>query len=514
METKDTIEFTKSLIKNSELIPDMYNDVEILIHSVNNKYSDLYNFPYYDVDTNGAKTRLCVHGWIVSKRKQNDMIFVELNDGSTPRNLQAIIHRNTETMKKVIEQQTFKVGEYMKIYGRVKECPPDVSQEFEFVVDGLISYGPHLDSKYPISKKTNAEQLRSVAHMRPRTRVFGSVFRIRNTIMRETHNFFQNRGFLLTDPNMITGNECEGGAGVFTVTEIAEKGRTIKDFKKDHFKKQAYLTVSSQLQLEALCCGLGNVYTTNRSFRSEHSSTSKHLSEFTHLEIEMLDVDLETLLQIGKNYIQSIINKVLDCNMNDIRFLDRTPYAIGIMDRMEKLKDLKFYTKTYDEIYELLNNLREQKDISGSNPNIVKMNIPDFKYGEDLSTEIEKFIVDYYGGAVFVTHWPRKIKSFYMRIKRENGLLVENFDLLMPYGVGELIGGSMREENLKLLQENMKQLEVSQKDLGWYLDLRKYGTVKHGGFGLGLERLMMMCTGVSNIRDVIPFPNSFESCKY
>lgn len=499
-------------IPDDESVPEAYNDVDISIRVVNMNHCDLYNFPYYDTDKNGVITRMCVHGWIVSKRKQNDMIFVELNDGSTSQNLQATIHRDTEAMKETLETHTFKVGEYMKVYGRVKQCPPDVSQEFEFVVDGLISYGPHLDSKYPISKKTNAEQLRSVAHMRPRTRVFGSVFRIRNTIMRETHNFFQTRDFLLTDPNMITGNECEGGAGVFTVTEIAEKGRTIKDFKKDHFKKQTYLTVSSQLQLEALCCGLGNVYTTNRSFRSEHSSTSKHLSEFTHLEIEMLDVGLESLLKIGENYIRNIIQSVVEQNAEDILFLDRTPYARGIHERMEKLLELTFYTKTYDEIYELLNRLREEGNPGAEQS--AASNVPSFKYGEDLSTEIEKFIVDYYGGAVFVTHWPRKIKSFYMRIKRENGLLVENFDLLMPYGVGELIGGSMREENYDLLCESMEMLGVSQKDLGWYLDLRKYGTVRHGGFGLGLERLMMMCTGISNIRDVIPFPNSFESCKY
>lgn len=456
-------------------------------------------------------TYIQVNGWIVSKRKQNDMIFIELNDGTTPKNLQIILHKQTEeqTLQDAIEKYQFKNGEYMVVEGCLQKCPEDVKQEYEFVAKNVIEYGEHKDNAYGINKKTSMEQLRSICHLRSRTRMFGSIFRIRNTIMRETHNFFQDgsKGFLLCDPNMITGNECEGGAGVFTATEIAIPGRTIKDFKKDHFKKQSFLTVSSQLQLEGMCCGLGNVYTTNRSFRSEHSSTSKHLSEFTHLEIEMNNVEMKDVMDIGEKYIKWMIRSVWFNNKEDLDFLSKTPFNKGLLETYKQLQTLQFYRVSYDEIYKKISEMKEEVEYS-------YMDIPDFCYGDDLSSELEKFIVNLYGGAVFVTNWPKNIKSFYMRIDRKNPELVENFDLLMPFGVGELIGGSMREEQLELLTENMKAKEVSQKGLEWYLDLRKYGTCKHGGFGLGMERLMMMLTGVSNIRDVIPYPNSYETCYY
>jgi asparaginyl-tRNA synthetase len=256
-----------------------------------------------------------------------------------------------------------------------------------------------------------------------------------------------------------------------------------------------------------MCCGLGNVYTTNRSFRSEHSSTSKHLSEFTHLEIEMNNVEMKDVMDIGEKYIKWMIRSVWFHNKEDLDFLSKTPFNKGLLETYKQLQTLQFYRVTYDEIYKKISEMKEEVEYS-------YMDIPDFCYGDDLSSELEKFIVNLYGGAVFVTNWPKNIKSFYMRIDRKNPELVENFDLLMPFGVGELIGGSMREEQLELLTENMKAKEVSQKGLEWYLDLRKYGTCKHGGFGLGMERLMMMLTGVSNIRDVIPYPNSYETCYY
>lgn len=446
-----------------------------------------------------------IQGWIITKRKQNNIIFLEVNDGSNVENTQVTIHKD-KFQDKTLEPYNFYIGEYIKANGNTQKCPEEVAQDTEFVVKDIISYGGHIDNKYPINRKTTLVNLREISHLRSRTRLYGAVFRIRNTIMMETHKFYQDNGFLLTDPNMITTNECEGGAGVFTVTEIAKAGQTIKNFKKDHFKKQAFLTVSSQLQLEAMCCGLGNVYTVNRSFRSEHSSTSKHLSEFTHLEIEMNNIQIESLINISTKFIQHIIKTVYNKHTEngDLQFLSKTPHAKDILNTYNtSLLNLKFFTKTYDEIYSEMCKLRESDE-----------SVPCFTYGEDLSSEIEKWIVEHYGGAVFVSHWPENIKSFYMRLSRENKNLVENFDLLMPNGVGELIGGSMREEKYDLLKERMHNMDVDEKGLEWYLDLRKYGTVKHGGFGLGLERLMMLCTGMPNIKDVIPFPNSYQSCNF
>ena len=432
---------------------------------------------------------LIIHGWVMKKRKQNEMIFVEVNDGSRIESSQIICVENDH-------KHPYKQGEYVKMRVKMVKAPEGANQLYEFQCVELLKYNSHMDHKYPIIKKSTIDHLRAVAHMRPRTRLFNAIFRMRHTIMMETHGFWDRWGFLLTDPNMITTNECEGGAGVFTATELAKPKMCISDFKKDHFKKQAFLTVSSQLQLEAMCCGLGNVYTTNRSFRSEHSDTSKHLSEFTHLEIEMNDICLNDLIHISTEYLRYIINTVYVKHSDEIKFLNE--YTEGALDKVyEQMTTFDPVVKTYDDIHSL-----------------AKEEGKSFEYGEDLSSELEKWIVEYYNAPVYVTHWPKHIKSFYMKVNEEDSSKVDNFDLLIPYGVGELIGGSMREDNYETLVAHMNEKNVERGSLEWYLDLRKYGTVPHGGFGLGLERLMMMCTGMNNIRDVIPFPNSYQNCKY
>jgi asparaginyl-tRNA synthetase len=426
-------------------------------------------------------------GWIMLKRKQNDITFLEVNDGSSFKNIQYTIPSS------VCTHFVFKQGEYIKCRGIIQKIPN--KYENEVVVNLIEEYSPHLDCRYPIIKRCPIDTLRMIPHLRGRTRLYNTVFRIRNTVLFNTHNFFQEKRFLLADPNMITVNECEGGAGVFTVSDIVKPNKTISDFKKDHFKKQTFLTVSSQLQLEALCCGLGNVYTTNRSFRSEHSSTSKHLSEFTHLEIEMSDCTNYDLMNIAQEYVRYMTMVVVDKHTEDLRFLDTI--NPGLIERIQGFLDSSFHRIPYDDLA----------------PIFEKGNIA-FTYGEDLSSAHEKYLAEHLGGPVFVFNWPKGIKSFYMREYRGNINLVENFDLIMPYGIGELIGGSMREDNYHKLVSMMKEKNVSEKGLEWYLDLRKYGSVPHGGFGLGLERLLMFCTGMTNIRDVIPFPNSYQSCKY
>jgi asparaginyl-tRNA synthetase len=259
------------------------------------------------------------------------------------------------------------------------------------------------------------------------------------------------------------------------------------------------LTVSSQLQLEGICCGIGNCYTTNKSFRSEHSATNKHMSEFTHLEIEMLECTNEDLMKISEEYIRYIINSVYQKNKDDINELNKF-VSKGLVERFERLRDLKFYKVSYDDCIKMIQ----------SSGNI------SCNYGDDLSSEMEEYLTSTLKGAIFVFDWPLSIKSFYMKRKEDssndNVQLCYNFDLLLPYGIGELIGGSMREHKLELLQQTMSEKNISEIGLEWYIDLRRFGTVPHGGFGLGLDRLIMLLTGMTNIKDVVPYPVYYENC--
>jgi asparaginyl-tRNA synthetase len=455
------------------------------------------------------KGTFIVQGWVRQYRGQSDIVFMNINDGTNAEGLQVVcsLEENEKCFHKC--KQTINSGCYLKIKGKIIDSPSS-GQQYEMKLVDIIENNECDIKSYPINKSIKIQNLRQLVHYRAKTKVFGCIFRIRNTLMYGTHNFYQMKNMLHLDPNIITINECEGGAGVFTATELMDK--QIKNiptekngqinYKKDHFKRQTYLTVSSQLQLEALACGMGDCYTTNKSFRSEHSMTNKHVSEFTHLEIEMIDIENKDLMNIGKEYIQYIIKKVYENNYDDLKELNKFSCK-GILDRFEELLKLKFEFKSYDECIEL----------------IKKETTIDVNYGDDLSTEMEHFLTDYFKGAVFVYDWPFAIKSFYMKIKdndntKQNIKLCENFDLLMPYGIGELIGGSMREHRYDFLRENMKEKNVSDNGLEWYIDLRKYGSVKHGGFGLGMDRFLMLLTGMTNIKDVIPFPVSYQNCNY
>lgn len=465
---------------------------------------------------------LNINGWIQQFRKQAEICFININDGSTPKGIQIVASK----CKNIVLFDTLdklNVGCYMKCYGKLIDSPAK-GQKFEFSLEGIDNIGDCDILDYPLAKNIKLPSLRNKCHLRGRTKTFGCVFRIRNTVLYETHNFWQSKSFLNLDPNIITTNECEGGAGVFTVTELMNpklisKGGDKNDFSKDHFSKQTFLTVSSQLQLEALCCGMGNCYTMNKSFRAEHSMTNKHMSEFTHLEIEMMDCNNNDLMDISKEYILYIINKVYEKNYDDIVELNKFT-SKGLLEKYEKLRTLKFFKITYDDCI-----------------NVIKKNSKiKCEYGDDLSSEMEEFITSFYGGAVFVYDWVMDIKSFYMKHKDNNNdnnieeyvkepvennekmehskKLCENFDLLMPFGIGELIGGSMREYREKYLLQSMDEKGVSTKGLEWYIDLRKFGTVQHGGFGLGMDRLIMIVSGMSNIKDVVPYPVSYQNCNY
>ncbi len=457
------------------------------------------------LDQTYINKEISVNGWVLSVRSQKQVTFVKINDGSNANGLQLVLPSDHPLLPDL------SIGTSISAKG-VLITSPSPQQPYELNVNDLSIYGT-TDPSYPLSKgKLPLEYLRNHAHLRARTSSFGSIFRMKSAISHATHEYFKQLGFLHINPNIITINECEGGAGVFHVTEhpltqhsaLPEKKEDhTHDWDRDHFGRPAFLTVSSQLQLEALACSLGSVYTTNKSFRSEHSNTHKHLSEFEHLEIEDTFTTLDDLMTIGENYIRFVGQYLLDHCSEDIDNLGKF-VSKGLRERIQTIVSYStFYRVTYDEAIELLKK---------GQPFLSK----EVVYGEDLCTEFENYLVETLKGPVFVYNWPSMIKSFYMKQKDKELYtpLCSNFDLLMPYHVGELIGGSMREDNLEVMLEVMKEKGVSPEPLSFYTDLRKYGTVPHGGFGLGLDRMSMMFTGMENIKDVVAFPVYYKNCEY
>ncbi len=468
------------------------------------KIKDIFSRATDDLDSL-IDTEVSVAGWIRTVRSQSKdaFSFFALTDGTCHECLQVIVNKEHEKIEGGFDEFYDKAstGTSIRVTGQIVRSPAK-GQTIELMAKKVFVEGVvHELETYPISKKkTNLDTLRGVCHLRSRTAGFASIFRIRNALSFATHKFYQERDFLHLDPNIISVNECEGGAGVFTVTELDMEGKA--DFKKDHFGKRAFLTVSSQLQLEALACSMGNVYTTNKSFRSEHSLTSKHVSEFTHLEIEQCFTDFNDLMNVGEDYVKYVINYVLEHCYTDLESLNRY-MSKGLLDRLESIKSCDFHRMTYKEAIEMI-----QQDLKDKK---VKMKIRP-KIGDDLGTEHENYITEKFGKPVFVTHWPLEIKSFYMK-QCDDGTC-ESFDLLMPYGVGELIGASQREESYDKLVEIMEKKGIDRAPLEFYLDLRKYGTCQHGGFGLGMDRFLMLLTGMSSIKDVIPFPVYYTTCNY
>ena len=440
---------------------------------------------------------ISVCGWILTCRSQQKITFISITDGSHVDPLQIIYEGSL---------QHFKIGMSIRVVGTLVKSPAK-GQLYE-VQSSDISILGDVDPDYPISKtKLTLEYLRDMPHLRARTKTFACVNRIRHSMMMATHQFFDQEGFLLLDPNIITVNECEGGAGVFQVTEndisIPENLKLVPkaknyDWSNDHFGKPAYLTVSSQLQLEAIALSMGKVYTTNKSFRSEHSTTHKHVSEFSHLEIEQCFTDLNDLISVGERYIKHVMKYVFEKNKKDLETLENTAKFISGID-----KDLM---KRYSISEEPFEKITYKNAVA-----LLKENGKEIQYGQDLSSDDEKFLTDYFKKPVFMTHWDISIKSFYMK-QCDDGTC-ESFDLLMPH-VGELIGASQREDDYQKLESMMKKKGIDPKPLQFYLDLRKYGSVPHGGFGLGLDRFLMFLTGVHNIKDVIPFPVYYKNCNY
>lgn len=459
-----------------------------------------------------TQEKILVQGWVRTIRNQSSFSFCSVNDGSCNESLQVLF--SSEYTTDLSQIKMINTGCCISVEGDLVMSPAK-GQKYELLAKNLQILGNVDIESYPLSKnRINLETLRKYHHLRARTAAFGSIFRIRNVLSFAMHQFYQKEGFLHLDPNIITVNECEGGAGVFTITENSlnqidklpvsqlkesTTNQKLYDWNKDHFGKQAFLTVSSQLNLEAMCCSLGNVYTTNKSFRSEHSSTNKHLSEFVHLEIEMAFNTFQELMDISEKFIHYLVDTVLEKCYDDLMQLDKF-ISKGITERIKKLKT-PFKRSTYRKCIQLLQKAYSKKKID-EEPIM----------GADLSSQHENYLTQHYKGPVFVTDWPIAIKSFYMK-QGEYGTC-QSFDLLMPDGVGELIGGSQREDDYQKLLNMMEQKNINPKPLEFYTDLRKFGSCPHGGFGLGFDRLVMLFTGMKNIRDVIPFPISYKTCNY
>lgn len=435
--------------------------------------------------------RLTICGWVRSVRDQKTFAFIELNDGTRMQSLQVVAD---ETNRALIDQLT--TGASVRVVGTLVESPGK-NQSFELKADLLELIGSCPADEYPLQKKRHSfEFLRTIAHLRPRTNTQGAILRVRSALSHATHRFFEERGFYHIHTPIITSADTEGAGEQFLVTTLDvnhpprhSDGKV--DFTKDFFDKPAYLTVSGQLNAETIACALSDVYTFGPTFRAENSNTSRHLAEFWMIEPEMAFCDLKGDMELAESYVKAMIQALLDNCAEDMTFFDSF-IENGLLARLDNALKNPFAHLTYTEAVTIL----QKSGKSFAFP---------VEWGIDLQSEHERYLSEEHcKKPVFLTDYPEKIKAFYMR-ENPDGKTVAAMDLLVPK-IGELIGGSQREERLDRLEAKILSAGLSPDDYWWYLQLRKYGTVPHAGFGVGFERLIQFATGVENIRDVIPFP--------
>ena len=440
-------------------------------------------------------------GWVRTVRDMKNFGFMELNDGSCFKNLQVVL--SAEEMADYAAAIRQNVGAAVIVTGTVRKTP-EAKQPLELRCISLTVEGIS-PPEYPLQKKRHSvEFLRTIAHLRPRTNLFSAVFRVRSVAAFAVHTFFQSRGFVYVHTPIITGSDCEGAGEMFRVTTLdleniprGEDGRVA--VKQDFFGKSANLSVSGQLSAECYAMAFGNVYTFGPTFRAENSNTQRHAAEFWMIEPEMAFADLEDDMETAEAMIRFIIRSVLDQCPEEMAFLNRFVDP-GLIARLEGVASASFGRVTYTEAVEIL----KRADMDFVYP---------IAWGMDLQTEHERYLTEQvFKKPVFVTDYPKEIKAFYMRLN-DDGKTVAAMDCLVP-GIGEIIGGSQREERLDLLEGRMAELELKEEDYWWYLDLRRYGGARHAGFGLGFERMIMYLTGVQNIRDVIPFPRTAGSAEF
>lgn len=456
-----------------------------------------------------------ISGWVRDFRSQSENAFISIHDGSTCDILQVVCLKskidNFDTLENVR-------GACIEVSGTVIKSPAK-GQLIELLAKNITILGIVEDKKsILLVKNVPIDTLRAYQHLRPRFRTFGYIYKIRSTLLKNIHNFFHDNNFYNIDPNIITTSDCEGAGEVFTITTIdANKinmngTKEIVDdiYKDDFFEKQAFLTVSSQLQLEALAAGLSRVYTLNPSFRAEKSKTKRHLACFTHLEWEIAFIDINDLMNFSEGLIKYVIGKTLKDCAGEYNELDKF-VSKGIIDKLSGFIHSEFQRISYDEALVLIHENKKQILKKFSKELTIK-DIPN--WGDDLGSYCERYISeDIYKKPTFVYNYPKELKSFYMKINPDNKT-VQGVDLLIP-GLGELIGSSIREENYEKLCNEMNRRGMDKSKLEWFVDLRKNSTFKHGGAGLGFDRLVNMCTLMDgNIRDVVPFPVAFQECDY
>lgn len=427
-----------------------------------------------------------VKGWVRTLRAQKAFTFIEINDGSSLSNIQVILDQECPHVQ---------TGACVRVTG-ILVTSPGGKQDVEIQAKELEVLG-NAPADFVLQKKRHSfEFLRTIAHLRPRTNTFGAVMRVRNSLAYATHKFFQERSFIYLNTPIITSSDCEGAGEMFAVTtlDLEKPPRDASgkiDFREDFFGKKAYLTVSGQLNGEAYALALSDIYTFGPTFRAENSNTSRHLAEFWMIEPEMAFADLEDDMNLADDYLKYLIRYVLNHNFEDLEFFN-TFIEKGLLEKLRHVVETPTVRLPYTEAISIL----ENAGVSFVYP---------VKWGIDLQSEHERFLTEvHFKGPVIVYNYPKDIKSFYMR-RNADGKTVAAMDLLVP-GIGELIGGSQREERLDILEEAIRSQGLDPETYDWYLDLRRYGSAPHAGFGLGFERLVQYATGMENIRDVIPFP--------
>lgn len=447
------------------------------------------------------KQKVHVRGWIRTLRLSKSILFIELNDGSCQKNIQVVAQdRELENFDEIAK---LNVGSAISVLGEIV-MTPQMKQPFELHAAAIDVEG-YSAPDFPLQKKRHSlEYLRSMAHLRARTNTFGAVFRVRSACAFAIHSFFNSRGFIYIHTPIIASSDCEGAGEMFRVTTLDPENPPLKsdggvDYSRDFFKKPAWLTVSGQLEAECMAMALGKVYTFGPTFRAENSNTPRHAAEFWMVEPEMAFADLNDDMKLAGDMIKYVIGYLLEDCPDEIDFFN-AHYDNGLRRRLELLTAADFTHITYTEAIEQLSKSGE------------KFEFP-VKWGCDLQTEHERFLTErVFKKPVFVTDYPKDIKAFYMRLN-DDGKTVAAMDLLVP-GVGEIIGGSQREERYDRLAARIDELGLKKDDYWWYMDLRKYGGTKHAGFGLGFERALMYLTGMTNIRDVIPFPRTPKSAEF
>ncbi len=448
----------------------------------------------------GKRVRL--QGWVRTRRdSKGGFSFLELNDGSSQGNVQVIADNKLPNYEAEVKHLT--IGTSVTVVGEVRASPAK-GQATEVQAQEVVVHGPADAETYPLQKKGHSfEFLRTKAHLRPRTNTFGAIARLRNQVSRSIHEFFQERGFLWIHTPIVTSSDCEGAGELFRVTTInpdeppRHDGKT--DWARDFFGRPTFLTVSGQLQVESFACALGKVYTFGPTFRAENSNTTRHLAEFWMVEPEMAFYDLNDNMTLAEAFIKRIIKDALDHCAEDMQFFKERIDAT-VLPRLEGILNSEFLRIPYTEAVAVLEKSGEQFEFPVA-------------WGKDLQSEHERYLTEKkYQKPVILYDYPKAIKPFYMRVN-DDGQTVRAMDVLVP-GVGEIIGGSQREERLDVLEGRMRDQGLNPEDYWWYLDLRRFGTVPHAGFGLGLERTLLFLTGMGNIRDVIPFPRTPGSADF